>query len=93
MSLKLLQVSLKLISQQRKFFLQSAYYGEYKQIYIYLKKNVILICIKIFKSFKQSNEYSTVPTTLPMPALSPTMLEGSIVQWLVKEGKMLSTIW
>jgi len=56
MSLKLLQVSLKLISQQRKFFLQSAYY---------------------------------VPTTLPMPALSPTMLEGSIVQWLVKEGDQI----
>ncbi len=30
---------------------------------------------------------------LTLPALSPTMTEGTLVRWLVKEGQLLTTIF
>ena len=34
-----------------------------------------------------------MPTEILMPALSPTMEEGTLAKWLVKEGDAIGSLW
>jgi pyruvate/2-oxoglutarate dehydrogenase complex dihydrolipoamide acyltransferase (E2) component len=38
----------------------------------------------------QQNLFNIVPVELKMPALSPTMAEGTIIKWLKKEGDTIA---